>query len=132
MGRKEVSTMKELRFTVKNQPGTLAKVAAALGEERVNIDGIAGVGVEDSGLIRLVTDNPGKARRVLQNLALDFEESEALVIDIPNHPGELTALLDRFANDGINVESCYAGVERNKLVLTVDDIALAKQILRIA
>jgi len=132
MGRKEVPTMKELRFTVKNQPGTLAKVATALGEERVNIDGIAGVGVEDSGLIRLVTDNPGKARRVLQDLALDFEESEALVIDIPNHPGELAALLDRLANDRINVESCYAGVERNKLVLTVDDVALAKQILRIA
>jgi len=83
-------------------------------------------------LIRLVTDNPGKARRLLQDLAVDFEESEALVIDIPNHPGELATLLGRLASDGINVESCYAGVERNKLVLTVDDTALAKQILRIA
>ena len=124
--------MKELRFTVENRPGTLAEVAVALGEEHVNIDGIAGVEVEGTGLIRLVTDNPGKARRVLQNLALDFEESEALVIDIPNHPGELATLLSRLASDGINVESCYAGVERNKLVLTVDDVALAKQILRIA
>ena len=124
--------MKELRFTVENRPGALAEVAAALGEEHVNIDGIAGVEVEGTGLIRLVADNPGKARRVLQNLALDFEESEALIIDIPNHPGELATLLGRLASDGINVESCYAGVERNKLVLTVDDVALAKQILRIA
>jgi hypothetical protein len=117
---------------VENQAGALAKVASALGEARVNIDGITGLGSEDTGLICLAIDDPGEARRILQDLAVDFKENEALVIDIPNHPGELATLLRRLADDGINVQSLYAGVERNKLVLTVDNVARAKDILRIA
>jgi len=126
--------MKELRFTVENQPGALAKIALALGEARVNIDGITGLGLEDTGLICLAIDDPGAARKILQDLAVDFKESQTLVIEISNHPGELATLLRRLADDGINVQSLYAGVERNKLVLTltVDNIARAKEILRIA
>ena len=131
-GHKEVPMMKELRFTMENQPGALAKIASALGEARVNIDGITGLGVEDKGLICLAIDDPGKAREILQDLAVDFKEDQALVIDISNHPGELATLLRRLADDGINVQSLYAGVEQNKLVLTVDNIARAKEILRIA
>ena len=132
MERKEVTTMKELRFTVENQPGALAKIASALGEARVNIDGITGLGSEDTGVICLAIDDPGAARKILQDLAVDFKENQALVIDISNHPGELATLLRRLADDGINVQSLYAGVERNKLILTVDNIARAKEILRIA
>ena len=126
--------MKELRFTMENQPGALAKIASALGEARVNIDGIAGLGLEDKGLICLAIDDSGAARKILQDLGVDFKENQALVIDISNHPGELATLLRRLADDGINVQSLYAGVERNKLVLvlTVDNIARAKEILRIA
>ncbi len=124
--------MKELRFTVENQPGALAKVATAFGEEKVNIEGISGTATGDTGLICLVTDDPGKASNVLQKLGVAFEEKEAVVIDIPNHPGELGRLLDRLAKEGLNVESAYAAVERNKIVLTVDDVGRAKQLLRIA
>ena len=124
--------MKELRFTMEDQPGALAKIASALGEARVNINGIAGLGSEETGLICLAIDDPGAARRILQDLAVDFKENQALVIDISNHPGELATLLRRLADAGIDVQSLYAGVERNKLILTVDNIARAKEILRIA
>ncbi len=117
---------------MENQPGALAKIASALGEARVNIEGIAGLGSEETGLIRLAIDDPGEARKILQDLGVDFEENQVLAIDISNHPGELATLLRRLADDGINVQSLYAGVERNKLILTVDNIARAKEILRIA
>ena len=124
--------MKEFRFTLENSPGALVEVASALGEERINIEAIAGIGAGEEGLIRLVPDNPGKARRVLADLGVEFEEKEALAIDVPNHPGELATLLRRLAAEGLNVESCYAGVEKNKLFLTVDQVDQAKRILRIA
>ncbi len=69
---------------------------------------------------------------ILQSLSVDFEEKEALVVDLPNHPGELASLLGRLSSEGIDVLSCYAGVERNKVVLTVDQVDKAKQILRTA
>jgi len=124
--------VKEFSFTVEYRPGSLAEVVKALGDERVNIDGVAGIAAQAMGFIRLVTDDPGKMRNVLQSLSIDFEEEEALVVDLPNHPGELASLVRRLSDEGIDVLSCYAGVERNKVVLTVDQVDKAKQILRIA
>jgi len=124
--------MKEFRFTLQNQPGALAKVATALGAENVNIDGISGAAAGDKSLIRLVVDDPGLARTALQNLAVSFEEKDALAIDIANRPGELGKLLERVAKVGINVESTYTAVGPNKVVLTVDDLAKAKQTLGVS
>ena len=124
--------VKEFGFTVEYRPGSLAEVLEALGNERVNVDGVAGIAAQATGFIRLVTDDPGKTRNILQSLSVDFEEKEALVVDLPNHPGELASLLGQLSSEGIDVLSCYAGVERNKVVLTVDQVDKAKQILRTA
>ena len=123
--------MKEFSFLVGNCPGALVEIAQALGNEHVNIEGIGGLTVLEEGVIGLVADDPGKARKVLRDVNVDFEEREALVIDLPNHPGELATLLDRLSRERINVLSCYPAVEKNRVILTVDQVDRAKEILRI-
>ncbi len=124
--------MKEFSFLIGNCPGALVGIAKALGDEHVNIDGIAGLTVLEEGVISLIADDPGKTRKVLKEKEIDFEEREALVIDLPNHPGELATLLDRLRNDRVNVLSCYASVEKHQVVITVDNVDRTKEILRIA
>lgn len=124
--------MKEFSFLVGNCPGALVEIAEALGDDHVNIEGIGGLTVLEEGVVGLVTDEPGKARKVLRAAEVDFEEREALVIDLPNHPGELATLLARLSGERINVLSCYAAVEKNRVILTVDRPDRAKEILRIA
>lgn len=124
--------MKEFGFRVENQPGALEAVASRLGEVGININGISGIGISDDGVIRLVTDDPDKTRGVLQDLGLSFDEKEALLIDVPNRPGELAAILRRLGDEHLNVESAYAGVEKETLILTVDDTVRAKQVLAVA
>ena len=124
--------MKEFSFLVGNCPGALVEIAEALGNDHVNIEGIGGLTVLEEGVIGLVADDPGKARKVLRTAKVDFEEREALVIDLPNHPGELATLLGRLSSERINVLSCYAAVEKNRVILTVDKPDRAKEILRIA
>lgn len=123
--------MKEFSFLIGNCPGAIAEIAKALGNEHVNIEGIAGLTVLEEGVVSLVTDNPGTARKHLKDLDIDFEEREAIVMDLPHHPGELATLLARLKEDHINVLSIYAGVEKNALIFTVDQIDKTKQILRL-
>lgn len=122
--------MREFQLTVRNQPGSFAKVASALADVGVGIEVAAGMGRRNEGLIRLVADDASKARKVLVSLGISFEEKEVLVVDVGTHPRELALVLDRLANAGINVESVYAAVGRNKLVLAVDEIDRAKDVLR--
>ena len=124
--------MKEFSFLIGNCPGALVEMATLLKAEHVNIEGIAGLTVLEEGVVSLVTDNPGTTRKKLKELEIYVEEREALVMDLPHHSGELATLLGRLKEDQINVLSIYAGVEKNKLVFTVDQIDKTKQILRLA
>ena len=123
--------MKEFSFVVGNCPGALVDIAEALGAEHVNIEGIAGVTVLEEGVVGLVTDDHGKARRVLKDKGVEFEEREALVIDLPNHPGELASVLARLSAEGINVLSLYAVVGKHQAIFTVDELDRAKGVFHL-
>jgi len=124
--------VKEFSFLIGNCPGALVGIAKALGDEHVNIDGIAGLTVLEEGVVSLMVDDAGKARKILKDRGIEFEEREALVIDLPNHPGELGTLLDRLKIDHINVLSLYPSVEKAQVVITVDQVDRTKEILRLA
>jgi hypothetical protein len=63
-------------FTVQleDRPGSLARVATALGERGVNITGIVGVAEDTDGALMLTTSNPEKTRAAFEALKLPFEE----------------------------------------------------------
>jgi len=63
-------------FTVQleDKPGSLARVAAALGERGVNITGIVGVAEDTEGALMLTTSDPAKTRQAFEALGLPFEE----------------------------------------------------------
>ncbi len=123
--------MQEFTFYLGNRPGALLEVASALAEEGVNIEAIAALTVLDEAVVAMVTDAPDRARKVLKKLEVGFEEREALSLTIPHQPGQLAAVLDRLAREGINVLSCYFAVEKNLLIFTVDNVARAKAIFRL-
>jgi hypothetical protein len=67
-------------FTVQldDRPGSLARVAAALGERGVNITGIVGVAEDTDGALMLTTSDPAATREVFAALSLAFEEHDPL------------------------------------------------------
>ena len=123
--------MKEFAFLMGNCPGAFVEIAELMGKDHVNIEGVAGLTVLEEGVVSLITDDDGKARKILKAKGIDFEEREALVIDLPNHPGELATLLDRLRIDHINVLSVYPSVEKHQVVITVDKVDRTKEIFRL-
>ncbi|HEY7590643.1 MAG TPA: ACT domain-containing protein [Candidatus Limnocylindrales bacterium] len=65
-------------FTVRleDRPGSLARMAAALGERSVNITGIVGVAEDTDGALMLTTSDPVATRKAFGALGLAFEEHD--------------------------------------------------------
>lgn len=65
-------------FTVQltDAPGSLARVATALGERGVNITGIVGVAEDTDGALMLTTSDPAQTREAFNALGLAFEEHD--------------------------------------------------------
>ena len=66
-------------FTVQlaDTPGSLARVATALGEAGVNITGIVGVAEDTDGALMLTTSDPVATRGAFKGLGLAFDEHDA-------------------------------------------------------
>jgi hypothetical protein len=79
-------------FTVQleDRPGSLARVATALGEAGVNITGIVGVAEDTDGTLMLTTSDPAKTRTAFERLQLPFEEHA----DGADMPGDRTSVAD--------------------------------------
>jgi hypothetical protein len=67
-------------FTVKldDRPGSLARVATALGERGVNITGIVGVAEDTDGALMLTTSDAALTREAFASLDLPFEEHDPI------------------------------------------------------
>jgi hypothetical protein len=65
-------------FTVKldDRPGSLARVATALGDRGVNITGIVGVAEDTDGALMLTTSDAPATRDAFDSLGLPFEEHD--------------------------------------------------------
>lgn len=65
-------------FTVRldDRPGSLARLAGALGDRRVNITGIVGVAEDTDGTLMLTTSHAEITDEVLRTLGVDHDRHD--------------------------------------------------------
>ena len=85
-------------FTVElsDKPGSLAKMATALGERGINIGAIVGIAEDTDGALMLATSDADGTRTVFKSLGLAFEEHDAEAgLTLEDHPRVAQGLADR-------------------------------------
>jgi hypothetical protein len=95
----------ERQFVVQleNRPGELAAVARALACRGINITHISCAGAGSVASCSLVTDDEERTREALHELGHAFIEGTTLNVDVPDRPGGLAQIVERFAAAGVNV-----------------------------
>jgi hypothetical protein len=84
-------------FTVElsDKPGSLARMAAALGERGINIGAIVGIAEDTDGALMLATSDAPGTRDAFKALGLGFEEHDPDAgLDINDHPRVAQGLAD--------------------------------------
>ena len=85
-------------FTVElsDKPGSLAKMAAALGERGINISAIVGIAEDTGGALMLSTSDAAGTREAFGGLGLAFEEHDPEAgMTLEEHPKVAQGLADR-------------------------------------
>jgi hypothetical protein len=124
--------MRDIAMHVAHRTGEIARVAGALARKDVNIKSLAGMNIENQGIIRLIPDDIEAARSALKEANIRFEESELASVLLENKAGELAEIASKLANAGVNVQAMYVvGLEGDlvEVAMAVDDIKKAKKIL---
>lgn len=97
----------ELTAHLENKPGRLAKVCAALAKEKINIRALSVMDTDERSVLRLVVDQLDPARRALTGVGVEHEIRDVLAVELDNHPGALTKVLEHLAEEHINIEYAY-------------------------
>jgi predicted amino acid-binding ACT domain protein len=67
----------QIAVTLQNKPGALAQLCSTLGDAGVNISAVDGAVIAGRGKVRLLVDNPDKAKDALKAAKIRFSEEEA-------------------------------------------------------
>ena len=102
-----VKTTTQLAVFLKNVPGALQEFLRSLAEEEINIEGIMVNDAADHAVVRLVVDQPSKALHLLGDRGAVVVESDILVLEMLNRPGEILDLAGKLAKSRINIAYVY-------------------------
>lgn len=113
--------LKELRVSMEDKPGALAKLADALGKAGVNIESISAATSGGSGDIRILVADTAAARKALSAAGITVAgEREMTFVDLEDKPGSLAEAARKLADQQINVDTIYVvGASGGKKQLAV-------------
>ena len=116
-----------------NKPGVLAQTLNELAKEKINIIAITMMDSVEHGVLRLVTAQTVRTRKVLQQLNVSVNETEVLCVNLSNQSGALADMANRLSKSHININYAYctAGARggRTTGILKVADMKKAMKVL---
>ena len=120
-----------------NRPGSLSKAMDQLDKNQIEIFALSIADAGEFGLIRMITENPEKTTKILEendfNLAKSKKNTEvtAIFISEKNKISKITKIL---AMKKLNIEYAYSSAVHIEgkiaLILRIDEILKAEELLR--
>jgi hypothetical protein len=116
-----------------NKPGVLARVLGEFANVKINIMAMTMMDSAEHGVMRVVFEEPEKARETLSRLNMPYNETEVLCVNLANKAGALAIVAEKLAKGHINISYAYctAGASggRTTGVLKVSDVKKAMKLL---
>ncbi len=126
--------IKQLSIFVENEVGSLKRITGVLKENDINIRAVSAFDSPDYGIMRVVVDNPGKAKQILTEQGFAVTITQVLAVELNDEPGALDDLLNILAEANLNLKYIYSFVIRTDnaplMVFNIDNMAKAAEILR--
>ncbi len=126
-------TVNQLSVFIENRQGRLGEVLKVLKDNDVNILSISLADTTEYGLLRLIVNNPERARDVLLNAGFSSMLTEVLIIKVPHVAGALQNILSLIAEKNVSIEYMYGlSVESEdaSIVMKTNQLDLACSILK--
>ena len=99
--------MERIIIIVRDEVGVIAGVARALADRGINIESLDTERAGEQGIITLTTDDTNRALLALKEAEFQAVTDDSLVFRIPDEPGALARVAERFKTAGVNIQSLH-------------------------
>lgn len=126
--------IKQLSVFVQNEIGSLAGVTSVLKDYHINLRAIASFDTPEFSILRMVVDQPEKAKTLLMDKGFAVRVSDAVAVELEDKPGVLDGMLHVIAEAGLGINYIYSIVLRNGkvplMIVNTDDLVKTAKSLR--
>ncbi len=123
--------VKQLSIFLENRRGRLLEVTKTLMDARINIRALSMAESAEFGILRLVVNNPEKARTALSSGGFTIREQDVFAVEVDDEPGGFYGVVKILAESDINIDYTYAFVGESKkavLIFKVPEELLPKAV----
>lgn len=118
---------------MENKAGRLLDLVKLFAANNVHIVALTILDTADAAMVRIVVDDPGRARGILLEHTLAFTECSIVVVELPNSAEDLLPLLTALLQAECNIHFTYPFLIRPRgqaaMALHVDDEECAMNVL---
>jgi hypothetical protein len=131
----DLSGEKVRQFSVfmENKAGRLLDIVRLFGEHNVHVVGLTILDTADAAIVRMVVDDPERARAIFQEHGMAFTECNLVVVELPSSASDLKKVLAALLQAEVNVHFTYSFLTRPRgkaaLALHVEDEEIATSVL---
>jgi hypothetical protein len=112
---------KDISLVLPDRPGTLAKVAEAVAQAGINIDGFSGASECGDTFHFLFIRDADRARGALESAGYTVKkERDVVLVDVQDRPGTAAAELEKIAQQELNIDLLYLATS-NRMVIGGQD-----------
>ena len=124
--------VKQFSVFAENRVGRLYDLTALLKDNNVHVMALTVLDTTDSSILRVIVDDPDKARELMINNDFPYTEVDVLAVEI-NDEGDLKGVLAALLEAEINIHYIYSFIKRPEgksgLALNIEDGDVAAQSL---
>ena len=121
-------SVSQLSVFVENRAGHLADTLETLAQGQVNVRSFTIADTADYGILRLVVDDPEKAKGLLQASGYAVAEHPVVCAVLPDEPGALAAVARIVSESGLDIEYIYLGA-CDSLLLRTEEVERLEALL---
>ncbi len=103
--------LEQISVFLANEPGALRRPCRLLSEAGIDIRALCLADTQQFGILRLLVSDWQQATEVLNGAGLLTRTTEVIAVEIPDHPGGLTDVLEALEKTGVSIEYMYAFAE---------------------
>ena len=127
-------SVRQLSVFLENKKGTLHDISNILAKGNVNLRSMCIADTADYGIVRIIADEPDKAKEVLNAAGHVASIREVTAFAVPDAPGGLSKVLSILEENGVDIEYMYALVTKEVgkayAVARTNDDEKAEEILK--
>lgn len=124
--------VRQFSIFTENKVGQLSSLVKFFGRSEIHVMALTTLDTTDSAIVRVVVDDPDKARMMLEEHGYAFSESTVIAVEIAGEY-EVERVLTTLLEVEVNVHYMYSFISRPNgkcaLAMSIEDMDIAAHIL---